>query len=59
MGIMDIEALSSFARTLPGVVTMVDATFATPYLLQPIKLGMDISIHSWSVPQSYSPHWLN
>jgi methionine-gamma-lyase len=46
MSVVDLEALAGFARTLPNLVTAVDATFASPYLLQPIKLGMDISIHS-------------
>ena len=52
MTVIDVEAVSSFASTLPGVVTMMDATFATPYLMQPIKLGFDISIHSWSAHYS-------
>ena len=49
MSVVDIEALMDFSRALPNVITAIDATFATPYLMQPIKLGMDISIHSWSV----------
>jgi cystathionine beta-lyase/cystathionine gamma-synthase len=48
MNVVDIEALVSFAKTVPNLVTAVDCTFASPYLIQPIKLGMDISIHSWS-----------
>jgi cystathionine beta-lyase/cystathionine gamma-synthase len=31
---------------LPGVVTVVDATYASPYLLKPIKYGVDIVVHS-------------
>ena len=49
MDVVDIEALVAFAKTIPGLVTAVDSTFASPYLMQPIKLGMDLSIHSWSV----------
>jgi cystathionine beta-lyase/cystathionine gamma-synthase len=48
MNVVDIEALVSFAKTVPNLVTAVNCTFAPPYLIQPIKLGMDISIHSWS-----------
>ncbi|WP_332634318.1 trans-sulfuration enzyme family protein [Halalkalibacter flavus] len=29
-----------------GVKTMIDNTFATPYLLQPAKLGADLVVHS-------------
>lgn len=49
MSVVDIEALATFASTTPNLVTAVDATFATPYLMQPIKLGIDVCIHSWSV----------
>ena len=49
MSVVDLEALAVFAKTQPGLVTAVDVTFASPYLIQPIKLGLDISIHSWLV----------
>lgn len=49
MSVVDIEDLATFASTNPNLVTAVDATFATPYLIQPIKLGIDVCIHSWSV----------
>ncbi|MFC0562155.1 trans-sulfuration enzyme family protein [Halalkalibacter alkalisediminis] len=29
-----------------GIKTMIDNTFATPYLLQPCKLGVDLVVHS-------------
>lgn len=29
-----------------GLVTMIDNTFATPYLVQPIQLGADLVVHS-------------
>ncbi len=47
MSLLDVEALGALGKSLPGVVTMVDATFATPYLVQPIKYGVDIVMHSW------------
>lgn len=49
MSVVDLEALAAFTNTVPNLVTAVDATFASPYLMEPIKLGMDISIHSWLV----------
>ena len=53
MDIVDIEGLAAFAKTIPDMVTAVDSTLVSPYLIQPIKLGMDISIHSWSVVCSF------
>ena len=47
MTILDLEAFGTLGKSLPGVVTMVDATFGSPYLVQPIKMGIDLSIHSW------------
>lgn len=41
----DIEAISAIARR-HGVPLIVDSTFTTPYLLQPIRYGADIVIHS-------------
>ncbi len=49
MSILDIEAFGELGRSLPGVVSVMDATFATPYLVQPIKFGVDLVIHSWCV----------
>ena len=43
--ITDIEACSRIARR-SGVLTVVDHTFATPYLQLPLKLGADIVVHS-------------
>ena len=48
MTILDLEAFGALGKSLPGVVTMVDATFGSPYLVQPIKMGVDLAIHSWS-----------
>lgn len=42
---MDIEAVSNIAHD-NGIPLIVDNTFATPHLLQPIKHGADIVVHS-------------
>jgi len=41
----DIEAISEIAHAR-GAMVVVDNTFATPYLQQPITLGADITLHS-------------
>jgi cystathionine gamma-lyase len=41
----DIAAISSLARER-GVITVVDNTFATPYLQRPLELGADLVLHS-------------
>jgi cystathionine gamma-synthase len=45
LGIFDIAAISKIAREL-GALTVVDNTFATPYLQRPLELGADIVAHS-------------
>ncbi|MEX1026302.1 MAG: cystathionine gamma-synthase [Planctomycetota bacterium] len=41
----DIEAAATIAKE-HGVLTVVDNTFATPYLQRPLELGADIVLHS-------------
>ncbi len=41
----DIEAIATIAHER-GALVVVDNTFATPYLQQPITLGADIVVHS-------------
>jgi cystathionine gamma-synthase len=41
----DIEAIAAIAHER-GAIVVVDNTFATPYLQQPIGLGADIVLHS-------------
>jgi O-acetylhomoserine (thiol)-lyase len=43
--ILDIEAISGIARE-QGIVTVVDSTFATPFLCRPLDFGADIVVHS-------------
>lgn len=45
LNIVDIEAVAAFARDR-GAVTVVDNTFATPALQQPLALGADVVVHS-------------
>lgn len=43
--VVDIEAVAAFAHERDALV-VVDNTFATPYLQQPLALGADIVVHS-------------
>ncbi|MEU8621466.1 cystathionine gamma-synthase [Streptomyces sp. NPDC048623] len=45
LGITDIEAVAGVAREA-GVKLVVDNTFASPYLQQPLSLGADVVVHS-------------
>lgn len=45
INIVDIEAISSIAR-LHNIILVVDNTFASPYLQNPLDLGADIVMHS-------------
>ena len=45
LGIADIEALAAIAHAA-GALLVVDNTFASPYLQQPIALGADVVVHS-------------
>lgn len=43
--IADLQALSAIAKS-KGALVVVDNTFATPYLQNPLDLGADIVVHS-------------
>ena len=45
LGVADIAALAAHARSA-GALLVVDNTFATPYLQQPLALGADVVVHS-------------
>ena len=45
LGISDIAALAQVAHDA-GALLVVDNTFATPYLQQPLSLGADVVVHS-------------
>jgi cystathionine gamma-synthase/methionine-gamma-lyase len=43
--VCDIEACAEIARAV-GARLIIDNTFASPYLCQPLKLGADFAVHS-------------
>lgn len=45
INVMDIEAIATIAHE-NGIPLIVDNTFGTPYLIQPIAFGADIVVHS-------------
>jgi cystathionine gamma-lyase len=45
MEITDIAAIAKLAKT-EGLISVVDNTFATPYLQKPLEYGIDIVVHS-------------
>lgn len=45
--IQDIEGVTKMARS-KGIKTIIDNTWATPIFQQPLKLGVDLEIHSCS-----------
>jgi len=45
MRLADVTALSELAKK-KGILHVCDATFATPAMMQPIKLGADVCIVS-------------
>ena len=45
LNIVDIEAAAKAAHEV-GAMVVVDNTFATPYLQQPLELGADVVVHS-------------
>ncbi len=45
MKITDLKAIARFAKE-HRLISVVDNTFATPYLQQPLSLGIDVVLHS-------------
>jgi len=45
--LQDLEAVSRFARSR-GIVTIIDNSYCTPLFQQPIKLGIDLVVHTAS-----------
>jgi cystathionine beta-lyase/cystathionine gamma-synthase len=45
LGIVDVRAVSEVARAA-RVVTVIDSTFASPVLQNPLELGIDVVVHS-------------
>lgn len=44
--ISDIEEISKLLKEYDGIRLVVDSTFASPYLQNPLKLGADVVVHS-------------
>lgn len=44
--ISDIEEISRLLKEYNGIRLVVDSTFASPYLQNPLKLGADVVVHS-------------
>lgn len=44
--ISDIEEIAKMLKKYEGIKLVVDSTFASPYLQNPIKLGADVVVHS-------------
>ncbi len=57
LGITDIAAVAQVARDA-GARLVVDNTFATPYLQQPLALGADVVVHplpgTWAATRTSS-----
>lgn len=45
INIVDFEAVAAIAHK-HGILTIVDSTFATPYLVRPLEHGVDVVVHS-------------
>ncbi|WP_369789352.1 PLP-dependent aspartate aminotransferase family protein [Rouxiella sp. WC2420] len=45
MGIISLQEVARLSREA-GAVSVVDNTFATPYLTRPLELGIDVVLHS-------------
>ncbi|MFN4033964.1 MAG: trans-sulfuration enzyme family protein [Fimbriimonadales bacterium] len=43
--VLDIRALAAIGRR-HGLLTVIDNTFATPYLQNPLEMGVDVVVHS-------------
>jgi cystathionine gamma-lyase len=43
--LVDLEAIARIARKR-GIITVVDNTFATPWIQRPLELGCDVVLHS-------------
>lgn len=44
--ITDIRAIAAVAKEQAGITLVVDSTFASPYLQNPLDLGADVVVHS-------------
>ncbi len=45
MVVLDLKALADWAKA-NGVISIVDSTFTSPYMVQPLSYGIDVVVHS-------------
>ena len=45
LSILDLEEFGCLGQKM-GIMTIVDSTLASPYCQKPVKLGVDVNIHS-------------
>ncbi len=45
MVVLDLKALADWAK-VNGVTSIVDSTFTSPYIVQPLSYGIDVVVHS-------------
>ncbi|MBZ1527146.1 O-acetylhomoserine aminocarboxypropyltransferase/cysteine synthase [Leuconostoc mesenteroides] len=45
INIIDFEAVAAIAKK-HGIISIVDSTFATPFLTRPLEYGIDVVVHS-------------
>ena len=45
--IHDLSLFGELSQRHPHLLIVVDGTFASAYLQQPLKYGLHISVHSW------------
>ena len=45
MVVLDLKALADWAKA-NGVTSIVDSTFTSPYIVQPLSYGIDVVVHS-------------
>lgn len=46
MRLADLQAIGAITAQRPGILVVVDNTFATPVLQRPLELGADVVVHS-------------
>ena len=48
LAVLDLAGFAALTKQAPGgAISVVDGTFGSPYIQQPLKLGIDVVFHSW------------
>lgn len=45
MKVLDVKAVAAFAKE-KGIISVIDNTFMSPFLMRPLDFGIDVSVHS-------------